>query len=416
MSEQPSTAGGQWPVKVLRAEAWEAFTDVDSHAFGTTFPAEITASERPYFGLGRDIGAYDGDLLIGIANAYEFELTVPGRTVPAAGVSWVGVLPTYRRRGVLSSLMTAQLTAQHEKGEEPVAALWASEPQIYGRYGYGLASRHWSATVPRGATALLPEAPSDDRLRLRLVPTDDWALTAPLYDAMVPTRPGMLARDERWWTRAVRDDESLRQGRSALRCVVVEDDGGVRGYARYATKQSFGDDFGHGVVSVREVLAADPAALATLYRFLFDLDLMGSTELWNLPVDDPLIHWLTNPRRAKPEIGDSLYVRLVDVDRALSARTYATDVDLVLEVADARCPWNAGRWRLTGGADGATCVRTDDAADLTVGVRELGAAYLGSTSLVELAAAGRVDGTTESVRGASTAFAHSPAAWCPVVF
>ncbi len=416
MSEHGTPGGGRWPVRVLGADAWEAFIDVDSHAFGTTFPVEIGESERPYFGLGRDIGAYDGDTLVGIANAYEFDLTVPGGTVPTAGVSWVGVLPTYRRRGVLSSLMSSQLTSLHEQGKEPVAALWASEPQIYGRYGYGLATRHWSATVPRGATALLPDAPADDRLRLRLVPADDWSLTAPLYDAVAPTRPGMFARDERWWTRAVRDDESMRQGRSALRCVVAKDDGGVRGYSRYATKASFGADFGQGVVVVREVMAADPATLATLYRYLFDLDLMGSTELWNLPVDDPLVHWLTNPRRAKPETGDAVYVRLVDVDRALAARTYAADVDVVLDVTDTRCPWNAGRWRLTGGTDGATCRRTDDSAELALDVRELGAAYLGSTSLVELAAAGRVQGSAEAVRAAATAFAHSPAAWCPVVF
>ena len=112
----------------------------------------------------------------------------------------------------------------------------------------------------------------------------------------------------------------MRDGRSALRCVVAEDGDGVRGYARYATKQSFGDDFGQGKVSVREVMALDPAALATLYRYLFDLDLMGSTELWNVPVDDPLLHWLQNPRRAKPERGDALYVRLVDLPAARSAR------------------------------------------------------------------------------------------------
>jgi predicted acetyltransferase len=416
MNDQGSTAGGHWPVRVLGADAWEAFTGVDSHAFGTTFPAEVTESERPYFGLGKDIGAYDGDLLVGIANAYQFDLTVPGGTLPAAGVSWVGVLPTHRRRGVLSSLMSAQLTSLHEVGEQPVAVLWASEPQIYGRYGYGLASRHWSATVPRGATALLPDTPADDRLRLRLVPADDWALTAPVYDAVAPTRPGMFARDERWWARSVRDDESMRQGRSELRCVLAEDDDAVRGYARYSTKQSFDADFGQGVVAVREVMAKDPAALATLYRYLFDLDLMGSTELWNLPVDDPLVHWLTNPRRAKPETGDALYVRLVDVDRALATRTYAADVDVVLDVSDARCPWNAGRWRLTGGTGGASCERTDRAPDVELDVRELGAAYLGSTSLVELAAAGRVQGSAQAVRTAATAFAHSPAAWCPVVF
>ena len=336
--------------------------------------------------------------------------------MPAAGISWVGVLPTHRRRGVLSALMDHQLGALHDAGREPIAVLWASEPPIYGRYGYGLASRFWGVTVGRSATALDPAAPADPDLSLRLVPADDWKRTAGVYDTLTARRPGMFARNERWWKRAVMDLPDMRDGRSELRCVIVEDRAGVRGYARYATKQSFGDDFGQGKVSVREVMALDPAALATLYRYLFDLDLMGSTEIWNVPVDDPLLHWLQDPRRAKPGVGDALYVRLVDLAAALSARTYATDVDLVLEVTDARCPWNAGRWRVTGGTDGATCTRSDDAADLTLDVRELGAAYLGGTSLTELAGAGRVSGDAAALHAATTAFTHNPAPWCPVVF
>ncbi len=406
----------RWPVRTLGDADYDAFIDIDAQAFGTTAPEELLASERDLYGRGRDIGVHDGDALIGIATAYPFELTVPGRTAPAAGVSWVGVLPTYRRRGVLSALMNSQLSTLHERGDEPVAVLWASEPQIYGRFGYGLASRHLRCTVPRGATSLLPDAPGDERLRLRLVAADDAKLLAPVYDEVRVARPGMFVRDEHWWARALRDLPVFREGRSALRCVVAEDDAGVRGYALYSTRQSFDENFGQGTVSVREVMAVDPAALASLYRYLTDLDLMGSTHFGNLPVDDPMLHWLTNPRRSKPSTGDALYVRLVDVDAALTARRYSGDVDLVLEVDDVRCPWNAGRWRLTGGLDGATCTRTEDEADLRLDVRELGAAYLGGTSLSELARAGRVSGSDAAVRQASTAFSHSPAAWCPVVF
>jgi predicted acetyltransferase len=227
----------------------------------------------------------------------------------------------------------------------------------------------------------------------------------------------MPARDEPWWRRAVRDVPALRGSRSELRCVVTEDDTGVRGYALYATTQHFDENFGSGDVGVREVMAADAAALAALYRYLFDLDLMGRTSLWNVPVDDPLLHWLQDPRRAKPTLGDGLYVRLVDLDRALEARTYSAAVDVVLDVADARCPWNAGRWRLTAGPDGARCRRTDDAADLSLDVLELGAAYLGGTTLAELALAGRVtEHRSGAVADTSAAFAHSPAPWCPAVF
>jgi predicted acetyltransferase len=411
-----SSSRGVWRVRSLTEDDWDDFVSVDGHAFGMTAPQELLEASKQLHEPGRGIGAYDDDdRLVGIATAFSFDLTVPGSTLGAAGVSWVGVLPTHRRRGVLSSLMDYQLRSVHDAGREPLAVLWASEPAIYGRYGYGLASRAVSATVPRDAVSLLPLAPEDKELRLRLVPSDDASLTAPVYDRVAATRPGMMARDERWWRRVVDDQPSMREGRSELRCVLAEDAEGVRGYARYQTKQDW-DDFGKGRVSVREVMASDPAALAALYRYLFDLDLMGTTVLGNLPVDDPLLLWLRNPRLAKPELEDALYVRLVDLPAALSSRTYASEVDVVLEVRDSTCPWNAGRWRLTGGALGSSCEQTEDAPDLALDTRELGAAYLGGTSLTELAAAGLVTGSAATVASTSAAFAHTPAPWCPIVF
>ena len=171
--------------------------------------------------------------------------------------------------------MTAQLNDVHERGREAVAILWASEPVIYGRFGYGLASNAYSVKVPRNAHALRADSPSDPALRLRLVPAEDWKLTADVYAAAAAARPGMIARDERWHRRAASDYPSLREGRSALRCVVAEDDTGVRGYARYSTKPDWSTPVPSGTVHVREVIAVDGAALAALYRYLFDLDLMG---------------------------------------------------------------------------------------------------------------------------------------------
>ncbi len=411
-----------WPVRTLTDEQWPEFVALDGHAFGETSPDELVEAIRAGRETGRDIGAFDGDTMVGIATAYSLQMSVPGGAlVPTAGVSWVGVLPTHRRRGVLGSLMTHQLDHIHDAGREPIAALWASEPPIYGRFGYGPASQHWFLKVPRSARALVEETPTDPSLRLRIVPADDWRVTQPVYDEVLATRPGMLARDEHWWTRAVRDLTATRGGRSALRAVVAEDDSAVRGYARYATTQTHDEGFGQGTVSVREVLAADTAALALLYRYLCDLDLMTSTHLENVPVDDPLVHWLTNPRHGNGlRRGDALYVRLIDLGAALTARTYTTEVDVVLDVTDRHCPWNAGRWRLRGGPAGATCDRLGDreagGARLTLDVRELGAAYLGGTTLTERAQAGFVAGPVEVVRATSAAFASTPAPWCPIVF
>ncbi|MCY7373027.1 MAG: GNAT family N-acetyltransferase [Spirochaetaceae bacterium] len=417
MSPPPSQPTSRWPVRPLTDDDWDEFVALDSHAFGSTMPEEAITADRALHRGARSIGVHDGTTLAGIATAYSYDISVPGGSSPAAAITWVGVLPTHRRQGVLRALMTSQLRSVHEAGREPLAILWASEPQIYGRFGYGLATRGLSMTVPRDPRALLTTVVSDPSLRLRLVDAADWKITAGVYDAVASVRPGMPARDELWWGQAVQDIPGMREGRSELRCVVAEDDGGVRAYARYRTKQSFDDGFGSGVVSVREVMGVDPAALASLYRYLFDLDLMGSTELWHRPVDDPLMSWLQNTRRAKPILGDALYVRLVDLDRALRGRSYATAVDAVLEVSDEICPWNAGRWRLTGGPDGSTCERTEDPADIALAVVDLGAVYLGGTTLTELALAGRVEERQPgSVAAAATAFAHSPAPWCPAVF
>jgi predicted acetyltransferase len=415
-----ASAPTPYPVRVLTDEDWPAILEVDSNAFGNSFDAEVVEAERDLHEPGRTLGAFDGRTLVGVTTAFSFDLRVPGAGVPAAGVSWVGVLPTHRRRGVLRGLMTAQLYDVHERGREAIAILWASEPVIYGRFGYGLASRAYAMRVPRGAHALRSDAPSDPALRLRLVAADDWKLTADVYAAAAAARPGMIARDERWNRRATSDYPSMRQGRSALRCVVAEDDSGPRGYARYSTRPDWSSTpVPSGTVDVREVIGVDGAAQAALYRYLFDLDLMGVAELWNVPVDDPLLHWLNNTRSTKPIWQDALYVRLVDVGSALSQRTYSTAVDVVLEVSDQVCPWNEGRWRLVGGPDGARCERSEDAADLTLSVTDLGGAYLGGTSLGELAAAGRVQvraGASELLPAVSAAFSTSPAPWCPFVF
>jgi predicted acetyltransferase len=415
----PASASRDFPVRTLGDDDWTGFFEVDALAFGGTASDELIEVEREIFEEGRSIGAFDGATPVGIATAYSFDVSVPGGVLPAAGISAVGVLPTHRRRGVLRALMTHQLRDIHERGREPLAILWASEPPIYGRFGYGLASRSYSLNVPRSAEALRSDVPTDPTLRLRLVPAEDWKATADVYAAAAAGRPGMVGRDERWHRRGATDFVSMREGRSALRCVVAEDDKGIRGYARYSTKPDWSTPVPSGTVDVREVIAVDGAALAALYRYQFDIDLMGVTELWNVPTDSPLLHWLNNARSTRPVWHDGLYVRLIDVGTALAQRRYSAPVDVVLEVTDAVCPWNDGRWRLVGGPEGARCERSEDAPDLTLVVTDLGGAYLGGTALGELAAAGRVQvraGGADVLPAVSAAFATSPAPWSSFIF
>jgi predicted acetyltransferase len=412
-----SPSSSSWNVRTL-TEADEAeFHRVDSLAFAETVAEEVVHAELPLHEQDRKIGAFDGETLAGIAMAYSYRLSVPGGEAPAAGVSWVGVRPTHRRRGVLSALMRHQLREIHEVRREPIAILWASEPMIYGRFGYGLATSRYQLEVARSATALLASAPSDRSLRLRIMDDPDAALLAPVYEGIAQTRAGLPRRDDRWWARVLRDHAGQRGGASALRCVVAADAGGVRGYALYRTKQIWDLPIAAGTVTVKEIMGLDAAALAELYRFILDQDLMTTTNLWNVPVDDPLLVWLADPRRAQPKLVDSLFVRVVDVSAALETRRYAADVDVVLDVADGACPWNAGRWRFTAKGGTASCARTEDAPDVGLSADALGSLYLGGGSLQQLASAGLVE---EHAGGAvadlDAAFRWFPAPWSPQVF
>jgi predicted acetyltransferase len=408
------SADAPYPIRPVNADEWEAVLAHDQLAFGDVFPEEVTERERNLLSWSRTLGAYDGDELVGFTAAFELAMRVPGGLLPrTSGVTWVSVRPTHRRRGVLSSLIRRQLIDLYELGE-PVATLWASEPVIYGRYGFGLAATRYSLKVPRRAE--LVDAPTDPELRLQLVDPKKALDALERIDSAAPARPGSLRRDERWWSRST-DDTPGSRGGGKLYCVLAESAGQPRGYALYTPRAKWESGGPAGTVDVREVVGADSAAYAELWRFLLDIDLMAKVEYWNLPVDDPLLWWLADSRRTEPTLSDSMYVRLLDVGTALSARRYSTGVDVVIELTDDVCGWNAGRWHLTGGGAEASATKTSTAADIRLDARTLGSIYLGGVSLNTLAAAGRVEELRSgAVTAAGRAFTHSPAPWCQFVF
>lgn len=405
------------PIRPARPDEFNDLARVIEFAFGDPPDEESAERERELLEFDRTLAAFDGDALVASAAAYSYDMTVPGGSVPTAGVTWVSVLPTHRRRGILTALMRRQLDDIRARGTEPIAALWASEPAIYGRFGYGLATVGVSVTVPRTANRLRA-APGSDGLRVRLVePAESVPLVLPVYEHERGRRPGMFALSEKLQQMRIYVPERAREGASPLRVVLVEDDGGVRAYARYVVKAKWSTGGPDATVIVREIQGLDAAAVATVWSYLLDIDLAGRTEVRHRPPDDPLLGMLLELRRAEPTLGDGLYVRIMDVGAALGSRTYAAAVDVVLDVRDEFCPWNAGRWRLVGDATGARCDRTDDDADITLDVRELGATYLGGTSLHGLADAGLVtEPTAGAVRELSAALRHEPAPWCPIVF
>ncbi|WP_137989308.1 GNAT family N-acetyltransferase [Streptomyces vilmorinianum] len=362
----------------------------------------------------RFIGVWDGERCVGTAGAFSFRLSVPGGAiVPAAGVTMVSVAATHRRRGILTSMMRRQLDDVRAWGE-PLAVLTASEPEIYGRFGYGIATFTTRATIDTYRVRLTVPEGTDEVVLRQADPAKAAAECEAVYARRVPARPGMTARQPKWEQLPRLDPESERGGASPRQCVLAERDGEVVGYALYAIKPNWSPAGVDGSVLLKDLEALDPAAEAALWRFLCSIDLTSSVQIHSRPVDDAWQHLVTDVRRCTPTQRDAMHLRVVDVGAALEARTYQAPVDVVFEVADAFCPWNEGRWRLTGDAKGAACVRTEDAADVALSVRELGAAYLGATSLVSLAAAGRV---RELRRGAlveaSVAFGSPVAPWLP---
>jgi predicted acetyltransferase len=382
------------------------------HFFGSAPSEEGLASISRVLPADRMHMALEDGAPVGGAGVFPFQLTVPGGRVPAAGVTVVGVLPTHRRRGILRSLMRAQLDDIHERGE-PVAYLWASEETIYGRFGYGVASFSGEIEIPRNRSAF--STPLEPRSRVRLVGHEEaLELIPPIYEQVAAETPGMFARTREWWeARALADPEWRRQGAGEMNRAVLELDGEPRAYALYRLKLQFELGSSTGVTRVIEALGTTPQANAEIWRFLLDVDWMDTIKAGLLPVDHPLFLLVAEPRRLRYRIGDGLWVRLVDVEAALGARSYRDGEAVVLEVADAFCPWNEGRWRV--GAGGVE--RTEGPADLRLDVSALGSVYLGGLTWARLARAGRVEELRDGgVERADDLFRTDRAPWCPEIF
>lgn len=403
-------------LRVLQPSEWNKwFSSLELAFGGSEEPAEQREQYRSVTEYERSLGIWDGDDVVATTGAFTFRLAVPGGAlVPAAGVTMVSVASTHRRRGLLTSMMRRQLDDVRALGE-PIAVLTASEPEIYGRFGYGAATRQMSLSIDTDRTRLsVPEGTDEVRLRYA---REDEAVDAceSVYARLVPGRPGTPAHGPGWERKSLIDPESSRVGGSALQCLLAERDGELVGYTTYRIKPDWDDAGPKGRIVVSDLAALDPAAYAALWRFLFAIDLTSTVEARNRPTDDAVLHLVSDVRRCDIRQRDSLHLRLVDVGAALEARTYRGPLDVVFEVEDAFCPWNAGRWRLTADAKGgASCKRTEDAADLALSVRELGTAYLGGESLGSLALAGRVrELRAGAVAEASSAFLSDVAPWLP---
>jgi predicted acetyltransferase len=394
--------------------SWQRLSRVDALAFYGDEREPAPQHDTGVLDFERALVAYDGDEPVGCAASFGLDVSVPGGSLPTAGVTWVGVAPTARRQGAMTGLMRTLHDQVLESGREPLLALWASQGALYQRFGYGVASISYVATVPHHLR--LAHAPGR-RLEVRHVETaSDREPTRRVYEAVRTTRPGMPAVDDAWHERNVADPKDARDGASGLRTLVVFDGADPQGYARLRYQHDWSQGFGDGTVRVVEMVCATPAAAATLYDLLLGSDMMRRTRLWNLPEDDPILTWPDDPKQLDLRRRDQLYVRLTSVD-VLEQRSFSAPVDVVIDVRDPFHPANEGAWALQADTDGASCVRTSRSADVSVDVSVLGATFLGSVGWGRLALAGQVqEHRAGAVAALDAAFRWPTAAWCPFVF
>jgi predicted acetyltransferase len=399
-------------IRTLTESDADAMLAVDGAAF-SELPAP--AEREPMLATtewDRMFGAFLDGTLCGITGAYGVDVTVPGLAgVPTSGVTAVGVLPTHRRRGVVTALMAHQLDDVVARGE-PLAILNASEATIYERFGYGVASVWRQCEISRARSAFA--TPVAEGLPLRMLSRDEAVKLAPSwFEAYRSSRPGEINRPDSWWPAVFGEHLTWKGGGPMLIVGCEPDDPTVPGgYAIYRVNRD--GPAGAWRLMAREVVAADAEVAAALWRFLLDVDLVHTVVAEAMAPDDPL-RWRLADWRAMQVTReqDYLWVRLLDVAAALAARRYRTHDALVVEVADAFRPSASGRYRVEGDASGAQASRVEAEPDLTMDIATLGSLYLGGISVSALARAGRLRATRAGVlERAELFFGSDPGPFC----
>lgn len=384
-------------------------------AFGGSLPTdEELALGQKITEFDRTLAFFEGPEIVATAGIFSYEMTVPGGVLPCAGVTRVSVQSTHRRRGLLTAMMRRQLDEMHDR-EEPLAALYASEAQIYGRFGYGLAT--YQATIEIGRSHASFRGPGGGgELSMIDVPAAIDAFTR-AWDSARRSQPGMLNLDQRWIANQLADLESNRGGASPHYRVLHQTDGKPTGFALYRIKMGWDAAEPNGELRIDWLVAATAGAYAALWRHVLEVDLIGRVTAEARPVEEPLRFLLADSRQPSTRVEDGIWLRLVDVAAALKGRRYAVEGRLVIEVRDQFCPWNAGRHELVGGPTGAETRHVSADADLALDAADLGAVYLGGNRFRTLVAAGRVEEKKAgAIARADAMFAGPLAPWCPSHF
>lgn len=365
----------------------------------------------PIYEPERSFGAFAGDTMVGATMSFPSSLSLPGGAAPPmAAVTGVGVRADHRRRGILTELMRAQL-ATAAAASEMFATLHASEGAIYGRFGYGLATRARTIKINVTRTRLRPDVRRGGEVRLLDI-DEALSLLPKVYERICGQRHGMIGRSPGWWS-----TNYERRLRSDAVVLVAAHTGpeGVDGFATYTPQPEDRGPTAADVMTLQvlDLQAGTQAAANDLWRFLLGIDLVDWVTAFARPLDDPIQAMLVDRYTAESELGDELWVRLIDVPAALAARRYNEVEPVVLEVRDSLLQKNSGRYRV--GPQGTE--RTDSPADLAMDADTLAMIYLGDTRSSALAGIGRVEAVDpNALARADRLFATDVPAWCGTMF
>ncbi|MFE7531282.1 GNAT family N-acetyltransferase [Kitasatospora sp. NPDC057542] len=372
---------------------------------------------------GRLLAAVDGGRHVATFRSFDVELTVPGgATVQADAVTNVTVSATHRWRGLLSRMMSRDLSAARERGV-PVAILIAAEYNIYGRFGFGPATRGhgWNIDLhrTRGLREGLPTVPGG---RIDFLTTEELRKVGPeLHDHWRLGQPGAIARDEFWWKLSTGEITVPGFGdwKEPFAALHRDAEGNATGLVVYRIDTSWDGSYPNSTLTVVDFLAHDRATATALWRFVLSVDWVRTVVAENIGPDDPLPLLLQDPRAATPHVdnADFTWLRVLDVEAAFNARTYGAPGRIVLEVED-RDGYAAGRWAIETTADGTGhCARTTDQGDLALDASALGTLYLGGETVPRLAAASLVTELRPAAATAADLLLRTPLlAWNPDSF
>ena len=404
-------------IRPVSMEEFVTFQRTNALAFGRIPTDSELTEEAPVFEPERSLATFVDGQMVATTGIFTLTMTVPeARTVPVAGVSWVGVLPTHRRQGILTVLMRQQLSDVRERGE-PFAALLASESTIYGRYGYGVATRLVDETIERAHATLRPQPPSAGRVRL-LSHDEAQAPIRAIYEATRLRHPGEMSRNDAYWAVYLRNPTQPQRGAGPRIYAIYEERGRPLGYVWYRVTSRWENELPRNLLHVEELVGATPAAEHALWSFCLRMDLMDQIQIAHRPVEDPLRWMLADSRRLQlTAISDRLWLRFVDVVAAFESRSYPTRDRLVFDLHDPFLEENSGTYQLEAGDGAATCSRVSASADLSLSVDTLGSLFLGGFRWQTLARAGLiVEHTPGALNRADALFAASAPAWCATGF